>query len=64
MSGPVKLNDDGIFIDMFCSQIKLVGSCICVPLKLDWGLHNEEYRKELNEFLKKWWDKEFDLRQE
>lgn len=34
MTGPVKLNDEGIFIDMFCSQITLVGSCICVPLNL------------------------------
>lgn len=51
--GPVKVNR-GIFIDMECSGITPVPEGVFIPTEGVSNLTEEEFQRELQEFLDKW----------
>jgi len=61
MAKPKLLPSDGIYIDSGCHQITYLSSCVAVPTYVGCGWEQAEYLKELNEFLIKWFEIDYEI---
>lgn len=52
----IETASSGIYIDQMCNRINFIqDKSVIIPKDLPCGENNKQYRRELKDFLQKWW---------